>query len=553
MAARTVVEREIRTHRRLISRLKREIFGVDKTHRSRYIREFNAEFRRFRRITTVEKVIESAARSDIVYFGDYHPLDSSQDWALRLMRELTARGRRVVLALEMLYVHQQEHVDRWMQGEITEEEFLEAVDYTSEWGFNWRSYRRFFELAKDPFIPIFGIDSEPRDHLRHIRRRDRMAARRIATMRRFFPGHVILVIVGESHCAANHLPAAVRSAAGERFRETVIVQNVDDLYWELLRRGRENAEAVEIDRGRFCIFTTSPLLKYQAYREMIEVWAEGEGGDRHTSFIHQAIGNVLGFLGAGGARTRITVREGWREPIEGMLPEVQFRRTYHAFSSWLRSRRAGSGEIENVLERLKVDGVAYVAPLNTVLITAFNRSSAVREAARFVIHGMRDDVGGKPPAGLGSSDAFYRRVIDEALVCIAAETVDPAGDCRIIDESAGATGSRAAGASGPSRPARTARSIARRIAYHVTRERGAPAVPRLTKPLRRIHSLVPRDRLAVERALGARLAAALHRSIREGRISPAEIRAACRRRLDKAGEATRFYFSLVHRSGAARM
>ena len=176
MGGNTAAEHEIETHRRLISRLKREIFGADKTHHSRYIKEFNAEFRRFRRVTTAQAVIDRAAKADIVYFGDYHPLESSQDWVLRFMRDLAARGRKVVLALEMLYVHQQEHLDRWMQGSMTEEEFLETIDYRSEWGFSWSSFRRLFELAKDPFIPIFGIDSGPREHLRYIRRRDRLAA-----------------------------------------------------------------------------------------------------------------------------------------------------------------------------------------------------------------------------------------------------------------------------------------------------------------------------------------------------------------------------------------
>ncbi|MCX5754344.1 MAG: ChaN family lipoprotein, partial [Candidatus Krumholzibacteria bacterium] len=206
MAVSKGIEDEIRANRRVIARLKREIFGVDKTHKSRYIREFQSEFRSFRSIARAGEVIDEASRRDIVYFGDYHPLDASQDWVLRLMKELSARGRKVVLALEMLYVHQQDSLDRWMKGTIGEAQFLDAIDYRSEWGFDWRSYRRIFELAKDPFIPIFGIDSEHRDHLKFIRRRDRLAAQRIGTIRKFFPEHLILVVIGESHLASNHLP-----------------------------------------------------------------------------------------------------------------------------------------------------------------------------------------------------------------------------------------------------------------------------------------------------------------------------------------------------------
>lgn len=258
MAVSKAIEEEIRAGRRAVARLKREIFGVDKTHRSRYIREFNAEFREFRSITAVDDVIAEASRRDLVYFGDYHPLDASQEFALRLMRDLSARGRKVVLALEMLYVYQQDSLDRWMKGNIGEEEFLRRIEYRTEWGFDWNSYRRFFALAKDPFIPIFGIDSERRDNLRYIRRRDRLAARRIGTIRNFFPEHLILVVVGESHLASNHLPARVRAELGGRASDLVIVQNIDELYWRLLTRGSERAEAVKIDDDRYCVFTAAP-------------------------------------------------------------------------------------------------------------------------------------------------------------------------------------------------------------------------------------------------------------------------------------------------------
>ena len=50
MAVSKAIEEEIRANRRVIARLKREIFGVDKTHKSRYIREFHSEFRDFRSI-----------------------------------------------------------------------------------------------------------------------------------------------------------------------------------------------------------------------------------------------------------------------------------------------------------------------------------------------------------------------------------------------------------------------------------------------------------------------------------------------------------------------
>ena len=57
MVASKAIESEIQANRRMIARLKREIFGVDKTHKSRYIREFNSEFRNYRKIVTAAEVI----------------------------------------------------------------------------------------------------------------------------------------------------------------------------------------------------------------------------------------------------------------------------------------------------------------------------------------------------------------------------------------------------------------------------------------------------------------------------------------------------------------
>jgi len=513
MVASKAIEAEIRANRRMIARLKREIFGVDKTHKSRYIREFNSEFRNYRRIATAAEAIEQASRCDIVYFGDYHPLDASQDWVLRLMKDLTAHGRTVVLALEMLYVHQQESLDRWMKGTISEAEFLEAIDYGCEWGFNWPSYRRIFELAKNPFIPIFGIDSEPRDHLRYIRRRDRLAARRIGTIRRFFPDSLILVVVGESHLASNHLPREVRAVLGAGMSETVIVQNMDDIYWRLLRRGREDAEAVAIDATRYCVFTTSPMLKYEAYRQIIDVWVEGEETDRHTPFLHEMIEAIHSFLRGGRKKLLVALPNGRKEPFDAVLPEVECRATYHSFSAYLRSRKVIPREIAAILENLKVEGMRYVPAINAFLIVKFDPSCAVREAARFVLHALRGDLRERRAKRRAAEDDFFDAIIEEALVCFAAKVVDPSRECIRDDSRLGALDCR-----------------------------------RGMKSLKRIMNLALKRRLHLTKVLGARLGEALHLSFHEGRMTRGEIEGLFGARLEAPGSSRELYRRLAKES-----
>jgi len=553
MAASRAIEKEIQAQRRIISRLKREIFGVDKTHKSLYIREFQSEFRGYRSICGAAEVIEKAAECDIIYFGDYHPLDASQDWVLRFMRELASRGRRVVLALEMLYVHQQESLDRWMKGAMGEREFLETIEYRSEWGFNWESYRRIFELAKDPFMPVFGIDSETRDHLGHIRRRDRLAARRISTIRSFFPDHCILVVIGESHLAASHLPCEVRRAIHAPYREIVIVQNIDEIYFRLMRRGREKAEAVRIGRGRYCLVTASPIVKYRAYREIIDVWVDGDEADKNTPFLHETIQDILTFLFRGRKKTTVTIGDGRRESLEAVLPEVQCRSTHHSFAAYLRAKKVSPRGAAYARGRLKTKGIAYVPEINTFLVLASDRQRGVEEAARFVLHLLRNEIGQRPRRQAETADDFYRDVIDEALVCLGASVIDPAQECAAKNTLLAALDSEDSSPRSPEGySAREIKELIRVVRSCIEHERnGATSAP-TARFLRRFRAFGIRKRMLVTQALGARLGTAFHRAFHEGLITEREILALIRTRFDAPGVAPRAYCSLVERIGAPR-
>jgi hypothetical protein len=549
MAASRAIEEEIGANRRAIARLKREIFGVDKTHRSRYIREFNSEFRDFASIASADEVIEEASRRDIVYFGDYHPLAASQEWVLRLMRGLAARGRKVVLALEMLYVHQQDSLDRWMKGAIGEEQFLEAIDYRSEWGFDWQSYRRIFELAKDPFIPIFGIDSERRDNLKYIHRRDRLAAKRIGTIRAFFPEHIILVVVGESHVAAGHLPAAVRAEPACGDHGIVIVQNMDDIYWRLLREGRESAEAVKIDDDRYCVFTAFPMLKYRAYRELIDLWTDGEEVDATTPFFHETIGEIYRFLAGRGVRSSVELAGGRREAFETLLPEVQCRATYHAFSVYLRSRRMPPGEITEVLDRLKHDGMRYVPSINTLLIVKNDPTRTIREAGRFVLHLMRGAIAERR-AARSAEDAFYGAVVEEALVGVAAAFVNPSLNCVRDDPLLGSLDARGAVERAvPRHSMKETKRLIGALRRFVEGGSAAGGALRTSGIDARVRGIGSTKRFFVAASLGARLCEALRLSYRDGRMTRERIAALFAVRLDEPGAARLRYLELA---GAAR-
>ncbi len=543
-----MISTEIAEQRRLIQQMKREIFGIDKTTRSSYIKDFIFEFSTYDRICTTADVLDQAARSDIVFFGDYHPLEESQEWVMLLMTELVARGRKVVLAMEMLYVQQQEQLDRWMKGMLSEGEFLEQIDYRTEWGFDWDSFKRIFELAKDPFIPIFGIDAEPRDHLRYVRQRDRMIANRIKNIRRFFPGYLILVMIGESHLASDHLPAEIEKACDEKLERTIIIQNMDEIYWSLLREGMEHIDAVRIDEGKYCIFSASPMVKYQSYRRIIDKWVEGEEADSFVPVLEEMVGYIISFLIGPKKSFNVTIDGNDFESLDDIFPEIHCRQTYKSFASFLRSLKMSQLAVVSVTESLRRYGVSYVPGLNMFLILKYSSSAAAMEASRFVLSAMRGRMGKWRGRRKSVEERFYGFVLEETLSYVGAKIVDSTIDCTRMDPLLKVIDGRGiVRDSVPGFSLAETRAMVRMLSYHFRRDRSRAGIVRVTEPLRAILRLGIKKRQLIIRALGHTLGEAIYEAHYAGRVSKEEIRGLFEHRADRQGEAKRRYSEWVKR------
>ena len=224
---------EIALQRATVARLKRDILGVDRNARKRYIRDFHEEFDRLQSASSFDDLVVACYKADIVYIGDYHALPASQEFAARLLREIAERSREVVLCMEMVYTRNQRILDRYMSGEVGDAEFLKGIRYDLDWGYDWNAFRRLFDTAREHRLAVAGIDCEPRRGLRYIRKRDAHAGARIADIVQRRPRAKIVVLVGESHLARTHLPRRVTSnlkARGLERRGVIVLQNLEEIY-----------------------------------------------------------------------------------------------------------------------------------------------------------------------------------------------------------------------------------------------------------------------------------------------------------------------------------
>lgn len=278
-------EAMIQLQKSWIEDLKDQIYDAenrDNPELDEYYQEYRQQFQTgFERFATRKELARQLERADIAYFGDFHTLKIAQKTVVTLLRDLRETWEKpIILGLEMVHTEHQVHIDAFMQGRMTEAEFLDAIQYQKRWGFEWSHFRQFFDFAREASARVIGLNTLPKTKVGVLRRRDRHAARLIAAASQIFPESLVAVIFGDLHLAQRHLPAEVGKAlrAGRTPRRTLtIYQNSETYYWQLVAQEKELlVDAVKMKNGVYCIMNATPLVKFQSWANWLERGGEFE-------------------------------------------------------------------------------------------------------------------------------------------------------------------------------------------------------------------------------------------------------------------------------------
>jgi Haem-binding uptake, Tiki superfamily, ChaN len=285
--------------RAAVRRIQSDIGEIDASPSRKYIQEFNREIQSFQSVCDTEEILEQALQANLIWIGDYHALVRSQTYATEFIRDLAARKNNLAIAVEPVFARNQEALDHWMAGKISEQEFLDRIHYHDEWGCDWEGYRAIFAAARELRIPIYGVDCHPRNDMRSISRRDLGVARRIARLMGENPERTLVVVFGESHLASNHLPRRVRDILerkGTESKELLIVQNIDALYWKLQETNFGEARAVRVRDGYYCVFNATPIEKYESFRQYLHRCIEEDSSGDWTLLAQTLMEIMMNFL-----------------------------------------------------------------------------------------------------------------------------------------------------------------------------------------------------------------------------------------------------------------
>ncbi|MCX7738483.1 MAG: ChaN family lipoprotein [Hydrogenothermaceae bacterium] len=102
--------------------------------------------------------LPSVDSPDVVIVGENHTDTQDHRKQLEVIRDIYLKDRRVIIAMEMFQQPFQEHLDRYIENKIGEDELLEETEYKKRWGYDFSLYRDILNFARESRIKVVAIN-----------------------------------------------------------------------------------------------------------------------------------------------------------------------------------------------------------------------------------------------------------------------------------------------------------------------------------------------------------------------------------------------------------
>jgi len=118
-------------------------------------------------LITFAQLLNDLHTTRVIFIGESHDQIEHHQIQVRMIQDLVAKGKDVVIGMEMFERSQQAALDRWSQGLLTEEEFLKEVHWDTTWGVDYEFYKDILDEAKNHHLKVLGLNV-PRDLVRKV-------------------------------------------------------------------------------------------------------------------------------------------------------------------------------------------------------------------------------------------------------------------------------------------------------------------------------------------------------------------------------------------------
>jgi uncharacterized iron-regulated protein len=230
------------------------------------------------KLATIEDLSHQVLNSNIIYLGDFHTFDQNIRNVLRIVNIFIEEKSSCILGLEMVSHKNQLTVDAYLEGHLTDLEFLELINYHQSWRFPWTHYKLIFELAKKHQLKVLALNKEG-----SLEDRDQFAATVITEAHQQSPLSKLLILYGELHITKNKIPLLIQKNCPQ-LKDTIIHQNLDEVYWKLIKSNLEQG-IVSFAKNEYCIISAPPWIKYESMIYWYENLCDDPDFDIHEYII----------------------------------------------------------------------------------------------------------------------------------------------------------------------------------------------------------------------------------------------------------------------------
>lgn len=120
-------------------------------------------------LLSFDQLINQIASKDLIFIGEVHDNPEHHLIQVQILQALVDRFGTVTIAMESFQKPQQPSLDRYLQGELTESEFLREVKWKGGGGLDYHFYRPLMLLARQNARGILAINA-PHDIVRKVAR-----------------------------------------------------------------------------------------------------------------------------------------------------------------------------------------------------------------------------------------------------------------------------------------------------------------------------------------------------------------------------------------------
>lgn len=421
-----------------VNRLERDLYRSQQKRINETLLEYTDDFKRYERQyrRTVQRAIEpsdnqeliaAAKCADVILVGDYHTHPQSQRAFFRLLRAQSRVSRDVVIGLEMIQGKHQASIDKYLAGRISEKTFLRRIEHEEHWPFGpFETVRPIFDLAKERGWRIMGIDSI--NHSGTVRVRDEFAAECVVNALTTNPKARVFVLIGEMHLAPPHLPRCIEKQLKKANLDKNILrihQNPEAIWFDFASRGLAiEHDVVRVSDDAFALLTASPVVCQQTYLTWLEQLQEGDNtndsldpeiGEKHVKHAVQVIDQALGLKAKNALRTvQVT------DPSD-----LAF------FELLQHSGIFNPREIKAIRKHILSVESCYIPKARLIYLATLSMNHAAEEAAHMLRHYCSQEDMDDPKSLV---DAFYFRIMNEAIAFLGSKIVNPKRKCSHEEE-----------------------------------------------------------------------------------------------------------------------